>query len=72
MRDRINAILRDDATNNASASYRPAPEKNVTVVLPSKEEIVVEQPVLTEEPVVMEQPSANGGEEAALGDYLNR
>ena len=72
LRDRINAILRDDATNNASASYRPAPEKNVTVVLPSKEEIVVEQPVLTEEPVVMEQPSANGGEEAALGDYLNR
>lgn len=72
LRDRINAILRDDATNNASASYRPAPEKNVTVVLPSKEEIVVEQPVLTEEPVVMEQPSADGGEEAALGDYLNR
>ena len=72
LRDRINAILRDDAANHASASYRPAPEKNVTVVLPSKEEIVVEQPVLAEEPVIMEQPGANSGEEAALGDYLNR
>ena len=71
LRDRINSILRDDAANNNS-SYRRAPEQNVTVVLPSKEEIVVEQPVLTEEPVVMEQPAANGGEEAALGDYLNR
>ena len=72
MRDRINAILRDDAANSASSSYRPAPEQNVTVVLPSKEEIVVEQPVLAEEPVIMEQPAANSGEEAALGDYLNR
>lgn len=72
LRDRINAILRDDAANSASSSYRPAPEQNVTVVLPSKEEIVVEQPVLTEEPVIMEQPAANSGEEAALGDYLNR
>ena len=71
LRDRINAILREEAANNNS-SYRRAPEQNVTVVLPSKEEIVVEQPVLTEEPVVVEQPSANGGEEAALGDYLNR
>ena len=72
LRDRINSILRDDASNNASSSYRPAPEQNVTVVLPSKEEIVVEQPVLAEEPIIMEQPAANGGEEAALGDYLNR
>ena len=72
MRDRINAILREDAANSASSSHRPAPEQNVTVVLPSKEEIVVEQPVLTEEPVIMEQPVANSGEEAALGDYLNR
>ena len=72
LRDRINAILRDDAANSASSSHRPAPEQNVTVVLPSKEEIVVEQPVLTEEPVIMEQPAANSGEEAALGDYLNR
>ena len=71
LRDRINAILRDDAANNNS-SYRRAPEQNVTVVLPSKEEIVVEQPVLAEEPVIMEQPAANSGEEAALGDYLNR
>ena len=71
LRDRINAILRDDAANNNS-SYRRAPERNVTVVLPSKEEIVVEQPVLAEEPVIMEQPAANSGEEAALGDYLNR
>ena len=72
LRDRINAILREDAANSASSSHRPAPEQNVTVVLPSNEEIVVERPVLTEEPVVMEQPAANGGEEAALGDYLNR
>ena len=71
LRDRINSILRDDAANNNS-SYRRASEQNVTVVLPSKEEIVVEQPVLAEEPVVMEQPAANSGEEAALGDYLNR
>ena len=72
LRDRINSILREDATSNASSSYRPAPEQNVTVVLPSKEEIVVEQPVTAEEPVIMEQPAANNGEEAALGDYLNR
>lgn len=72
MRDRINAILREDAANNTSASNRRGTEQNVTVVLPSKEEIVVEQPVLAEEPVIMEQPAANGGEEAALGDYLNR
>ena len=71
MRDRINSILRNDAANNATSS-KPAPEQNVTVVLPSKEEIVVEQPVLAEEPVIMEQPAANSGEEAALGDYLNR
>ena len=72
LRDRINSILRNDATNNTSSSYRRSPEQNVTVVLPSKEEIVVEQPVLAEEPVIMEQPAANSGEEAALGDYLNR
>jgi pilus assembly protein CpaC len=71
LRDRINSILRDDAANNNS-SYRKAPEQNVTVVLPSNEEVVVEQPVLTEDPVIMEQPAANGSEEAALGDYLNR
>lgn len=71
LRDRINAILRDDAANNNS-SYRRAPEQSVTVILPSKEEIVVEQPVLAEEPVIMEQPAANSGEEAALGEYLNR
>ena len=72
LRNRINSILRDDAVNNASSSYKPAPEQNVTVVLPSEEEIVVETPVLVEEPVVREQPAANSGEEAALGDYLNR
>ena len=73
LRDRINAILREDAANNIS-SNRPTPEHNVTVVLPSKEEVVVEQPVLAEEPVIVEQPApvANSGEEAALGDYLNR
>ena len=34
LRDRINSILRNDAANNA-ASSKPAPEQNVTVVLPS-------------------------------------
>lgn len=75
LRNRVNSILRDDAANNASSSYKPAPEQNVTVVLPSNEEIVVEHPVFVEEPVITEQPSANAansGEEAALGDYLNR
>lgn len=72
LRNRVNSILRDDAANNASSSYQPAPEQNVTVVLPSNEEIVVEHPVFEEEPVVMEQPASNSGEEAALGDYLNR
>lgn len=72
LRNRVNSILRDDAANNASSSYQPAPEQNVTVVLPSNEEIVVEHPVFVEEPVVTEQPAANSGEEAALGDYLNR
>ena len=73
LRNRINSILRDDVANNASPSYQPAPEQNVTVVLPSEEEIVVEHPVFVEEPVVTEQPPATtGGEEAALGDYLNR
>jgi len=71
LRDRINSILRNDAANNATSS-KPAPEQNVTVVLPSKEEIAVEQPALADEPVIMEQPAANRGEEAALGDYLNR
>lgn len=72
LRDRVNSILRDDAANHASSSYKPALEQNVAVALPSEEEIVVEQPVLVEEPIVMEQPTANSGEEAALGDYLNR
>ena len=72
LRNRINSILRNDAANNASASYQKNPEQNVTVVLPSNEEIVVEQPVLAEEPVVTQQPAANSSEEAALGDYLNR
>lgn len=72
LRDRVKSILRDGAANNGSASYRPAPGKNVTVVLPSKEEIAVEQPVLAEETVIMEQPAANSGEEAALGNYLNQ
>ena len=73
LRNRINSILRDDSVNNATPSYQKAPEQNVTVVLPSNEEIVIEeQPVLAEEPVVTQQPVANSGEEAALGDYLNR
>lgn len=72
LRNRVNSILRKDAVSNASPSYQKAPEQNVTVVLPSNEEIVVEQPVLAEEPVVTQQPAVNSGEEAALGDYLNR
>lgn len=65
LRERINAILREENANIAS-SYRPAPEQNVTVVLPQEEVIVTEEPV----PVV--QPAANSSEEAALGNYLNR
>ncbi len=78
LRDRINSILRNDAAQNASSSYQKAPEQNVTVVLPSEEEIVVEQPVFVEEPVVTEQPAAanqaatDSVDEAALGNYLNR
>ena len=72
LRNRINSIMRNDAANNASSPYQKAPEQNVTVVLPSNEEIVVEQPVLAEEPAVTQQPAANSSEEAALGDYLNR
>jgi hypothetical protein len=64
LRERIDAIMREDNANNASASYKPAQEQNVTVVLPQDEVVVTEEPVA--------QPAANSGEEAALGNYLNR
>ena len=68
LRERINSIMRDDAANNApSYSAQPAPEQNVTVVLPRDE-----MPVLAEETVVTEQPAASNSDEAALGNYLNR
>lgn len=70
LRQRINSILRDDNKTNAPSSYQPAqpaPEQNVTVVLPRDE-----MPVFEEETVVTEQPVANSSDEAALGNYLNR
>ena len=67
LRERINSILREGNANRSSTSYKPAPEQNVTVVLPRDE-----MPVLEEETVVMEQPAASNSEEAALCDYLNR
>jgi pilus assembly protein CpaC len=67
LRERINSILRENSANKASSSYQPAPEQNVTVVLPRDE-----MPVLQEETVVTEQPVASSSEEAALGNYLNR
>ena len=67
LRERINSILREDNANRTSSSYTPVPEQNVTVVLPRDE-----MPVLEEETVVTEQPVASSGDEAALGDYLNR
>ena len=67
LRERINSILREDNANRPSSTYKPAPEQNVTVVLPRDE-----MPVLQEETVVTEQSAASSGDEAALGDYLNR
>ena len=67
MRNRIKSILREDAANNPSPSYKSQPEQNVTVVLPQDE-----MPVFEEETAVTEQPVANSSEEAALGNYLNR
>ena len=67
LRERINSILREDNANRPSSTYKPAPEQNITVVLPRDE-----MPVLEEETVVTEQSVANSGDEAALGDYLNR
>ena len=67
LRERINSILREDSANKSSSSYKPAPEQNITVVMPRDE-----MPALEEETVVTEQPAASGGDEAALGDYLNR
>lgn len=67
LRERINSILREDNANRSSSLYKPAPEQNVTVALPRDE-----MPVLEEETVVTEQPAASSGDEAALGDYLNR
>ena len=67
LRNRIKSILREDAANNPSPSYKSQPEQNVTVVLPQDE-----MPVFEEETAVTEQPVANSSEEAALGNYLNR
>ena len=67
LRERINSILREDNANRSPSTYKPAQEQNVTVVLPRDE-----MPVLEEETVVTEQPAASSGDEAALGDYLNR
>ena len=70
LRQRISSIMRDDNKTNAPSSYQPAqpaPEQNVTVVLPRDE-----MPVFEEETVVTEQPVANSSDEAALGNYLNR
>ena len=69
LRERINSIMREDNANVVSSyqSTKPAPEQNVTVVLPHDE-----MPVFEEEPVVTEQPVANNSDEAALGNYLNR
>lgn len=66
LRERINAIMREDNANNASTSYRPGPEQNVTVVLPQEEVVVTEEM----KPAV--QQAVNSSEEAALGNYLNR
>lgn len=67
LRNRIKSILREDAANNPSAPYKSQPEQNVTVVLPQDE-----MPVFEEDTAATEQPVATGGEEAALGNYLNR
>ena len=67
LRNRIKSILREDAANNPSPSYKSQPEQNVTVVLPQDE-----MPVFEAETAVTEQPIANSSEEAALGNYLNR
>ena len=67
LRNRIKSILREDAANNPSPSYKSQPEQNVTVVLPQDE-----MPVFEEETAAKQQPVANSSEEAALGNYLNR
>ena len=67
LRNRIKSILREDAANNPSPSYKSQPEQNVTVVLPQDE-----MPVFEEETAAKEQPVANSSEESALGNYLNR
>lgn len=67
LRNRIKSILREDAANNPSPSYKSPAEQNVTVVLPQDE-----MPVFEEETAVTEQPAATGSDEAALGSYLNR
>ena len=67
LRNRIKSILREDAANNPSPSYKSPAEQNVTVVLPQDE-----MPVFEEETAAKEQPVANSSEESALGNYLNR
>ena len=69
LRERINSILRDDANKTAdNAGYQNTPEQHVTVVMPQEEMM----PVFEEEATAASQHAASSGEEAALGNYLNR
>ncbi len=56
-RERVDAILRENAAQDSSARYETVPESRVTVVLPQEEAVTA--------------PAA-ASEEAALGNYLNR
>lgn len=69
LRDRINSILRDDANKTAGdAGYQNTQGQHVTVVMPQEEMM----PVFEEETAATNQPAVSNGEEAALGNYLNR
>lgn len=54
-RERVDAILQEQKTQNQAAGYEPVLDNRVTVVMPQEE-----------------TTPANSGEEAALGNYLNR
>ena len=54
-RERVDAILQEQKTQNQAAGYEPVLDNRVTVVMPQEE-----------------TASAKSGEEAALGNYLNR
>ena len=69
LRDRINSILREDANKTAdNAGYQNKQGQHVTVVMPQEEMM----PVFEEETAATNQPAVSNGEEAALGNYLNR